>query len=132
MMFGYGAQMGSACHHRTLVLASVEESTVATLEILGKTLLLDKDGHLANFGEWSEEIASELAVREGVGELTAQHWVVIKFMRKVHEKEGEPPSIRRITQESRVDTKTLYQLFPNGPGRKAAKIAGLPRPKSCI
>jgi tRNA 2-thiouridine synthesizing protein E len=109
-----------------------EESSVATVEILGKTLLLDKDGHLANPAEWTEEIARELAVREGVGELTDQHWVVIKFMRKVHQQEGDPPSIRRITQESGVDTKTLYQLFPNGPGRKAAKVAGLPRPKSCI
>jgi tRNA 2-thiouridine synthesizing protein E len=105
---------------------------MATLEILGKTLLLDKDGHLTNAGDWTEEIARELAVRENVGELTAQHWVVINFMRSVHEKEGEPPSIRRITQESGVDTKLLYQLFPKGPGRKAAKIAGLPRPKSCI
>ena len=105
---------------------------MATLEILGKTLQLDKDGHLANGGEWSEEVARELAVREGIGELTPHHWVVIKFMRKVHEQEGDPPSIRRITQESGVDTKALYQLFPNGPGKKAAKIAGLPRPKSCI
>lgn len=105
---------------------------MATLEISGKTLLVDKDGHLANPGEWSEDMARELAVREGIGGLTARHWVVIRFMRKVYEQEGEPPSIRRITQESGVDTKALYQLFPNGPGRKAAKIAGLPRPKSCI
>jgi TusE/DsrC/DsvC family sulfur relay protein len=105
---------------------------MATLEILGKTLLLDRDGHLANPGEWTKEIANELAVREGVGELTAQHWVVIEFMRKVYQQEGEPPSIRRITQESGVDTKALYQLFPHGPGKKAAKIAGVPRPKSCI
>jgi tRNA 2-thiouridine synthesizing protein E len=109
-----------------------EESPVAILEIQGKTLQLDKDGHLASPGEWTEEIARELAVRDGVGELTDKHWTVIKFMRKVFQQEGEPPSIRRITQESGVDTKTLYQLFPNGPGRKAAKIAGLPRPKSCI
>ena len=105
---------------------------MATLEVLGKTLLLDKDGNLANPGDWSEEVARELAVREGIGELTAQHWAVINFMRKVHEQEGEPPSVRRITQESGVDTKALYQLFPNGPGKKAAKIAGLPKPKSCI
>jgi tRNA 2-thiouridine synthesizing protein E len=105
---------------------------VATLKISGKTLLLDKDGHLANPSDWSEELARELAVREGVGEITDKHWVVINFMRNVYEKEREPPSIRRITQESGIDTKTLYQLFPNGPGRKAAKIAGLPRPKSCI
>ncbi len=105
---------------------------MAVLEILGKTLLLDKDGHLANAGDWTEDIARELAVRDGVGELTDKHWVVINFMRNVFAKEGEPPSIRRITQESGVDTKLLYQLFPRGPGKTAAKIAGLPRPKSCI
>jgi tRNA 2-thiouridine synthesizing protein E len=105
---------------------------VASLEILGKILLLDKDGHLTNPGDWSEEIARELAVREGIGELTAQHWVVIRFMRRVQEQDGEPPSVRRITQESGVDTRALYQLFPGGPGKKAAQIAGLPRPKSCI
>jgi sulfur relay (sulfurtransferase) DsrC/TusE family protein len=34
---------------------------VATLEILGKALLLDNDGHLANSGEWTDEIARELS-----------------------------------------------------------------------
>jgi dissimilatory sulfite reductase related protein len=53
-------------------------------------------------------------------------------MREFYRQEGGPPFIRRITQESGVDTKTLYQLFPNGTGREAAKVAGLPRPKSCI
>jgi TusE/DsrC/DsvC family sulfur relay protein len=106
--------------------------SMATLEILGKTLELDKDGHLANPSDWSEAIAREIAIMEGIGELTDQHWAVIHFMRGVHRQEGAPPSIRRITKESGVDTKTLYQLFPNGPGKKAAKIAGLPKPNSCI
>ncbi len=105
---------------------------MATLEIFGKTLALDKDGHLANPSDWSEAIAREIAVREGIDELTDQHWVVIHFMRGVYRKEGVPPSIRRITKESGVDTKSLYQLFPNGPAKKAAKIAGLPKPKSCV
>lgn len=105
---------------------------MATLEILGKTLAIDKDGHLTNPDDWSEDIAREIAVAESIGELTDQHWTVIHFMRGVHRKEGAPPSIRRITQESGVDTKALYRLFPNGPGKKAAKIAGLPKPNSCI
>lgn len=105
---------------------------MTTLEILGKKLELDKNGHLANPGDWSESIAREIAVTEGIGELTEQHWAVINFMRSVHQQEGEPPSIRRITKEGGVDTKTLYHLFPNGPGKKAAKIAGLPKPNSCI
>ena len=105
---------------------------VATLEIFGKTLALDKDGHLADANDWSDAIAREIAAREGIPELTHDHWVVIHFMRNVFQQEGEPPSIRRITKESGVDTKTLYRLFPNGPAKKAAKIAGLPKPNSCV
>jgi tRNA 2-thiouridine synthesizing protein E len=103
-----------------------------TMTIAGKTLALDADGNLANRNDWTEEIARELAVQEGIPELTTQHWAVINFMRQVFEKEGDAPSIRRLTKESGVDTKTLYQLFPKGPAKRAAKIAGLPKPKGCI
>ena len=105
---------------------------MGTLEILGKVLAVDKDGHLANTGDWSEAAAQEIAVREGIGDLTEGHWVVITYMRKIYEREGSPPSIRRLTKESGIDTKTLYRLFPNGPAKKAAKIAGLPKPDSCV
>lgn len=103
-----------------------------TVSILGKTLALDKDGHLANRADWTEEVARELAALEGIPELTTAHWAVINFMRKVFEQEGDAPTIRRLTKESGVDTKTLYTLFPKGPAKKAAKIAGLPKPKGCI
>jgi tRNA 2-thiouridine synthesizing protein E len=53
-------------------------------------------------------------------------------MRSVFEKEGDAPSIRRLTKESGVDTKTLYALFPKGPAKRAAKIAGLPKPTGCV
>ena len=113
-------------------LEAMKEVSVVTLEIFGKTLAVDKDGHLANPGDWSEAIAREIAATEGIGELTDQHWTVIHFMRGVYQEEGAPPSIRRITKESGVDTKGLYQLFPNGPAKRATKIAGLPKPKSCV
>lgn len=103
-----------------------------TVILAGKTLALDGDGNLANRNEWNEEIGREIAAIEGIPELTAQHWAVINFMRAVFEKEGDSPSIRRLTKESGVDTKTLYQLFPKGPAKKAARIAGLPKPKGCI
>lgn len=103
-----------------------------TVLLAGKTLALDADGNLANRNDWNEEIAREIAAIEGIPDLTAQHWAVIKFMRAVFEKEGDAPSIRRLTRESGVDTKTLYQLFPKGPAKKAARIAGLPKPKGCI
>jgi tRNA 2-thiouridine synthesizing protein E len=103
-----------------------------TMVLGGKTLAIDADGNLANRSEWNEEVASEIAAIEGIPELTLQHWAVINFMRSVFEKEGDSPSIRRLTKESGVDTKTLYQLFPKGPAKKAARIAGLPKPKGCI
>ena len=103
-----------------------------TMVLGGKMLHLDADGNLADRNEWNQVIASEIAAIEGIGELTPQHWAVINFMRTVFDKEGDSPSIRRLTKESGVDTKTLYQLFPKGPAKKAARIAGLPKPKGCI
>ena len=103
-----------------------------TVILAGKTLAVDVDGNLANLNDWNEDIARETAAIEGIPQLTAQHWAVINFMRAVFEKEGDSPSIRRLSKESGVDTKTLYQLFPKGPAKKAARIAGLPKPKGCI
>jgi TusE/DsrC/DsvC family sulfur relay protein len=103
-----------------------------TLTLAGKSLAVDADGNLTNRTDWNENIAREIATIEGIPELTAQHWAVINFMRSVFEKEGDSPSIRRLTKESGVDTKALYQLFPKGPAKKAARIAGLPKPKGCI
>ena len=103
-----------------------------TVLLADKTLALDADGNLANRNDWNEDIAREVAAIEGIPELTAQHWAVINFMRTVFAKEGDSPSIRRLTKESGVDTKALYQLFPKGPAKKAARIAGLPKPKGCI
>ena len=105
---------------------------MSTVTLAGKTLELDADGNLAHRNDWNEEIARELAIEEGIGALTDRHWAVIHFMRSVFEKDGDAPSIRRLTKESGVETKELYQLFPKGPAKKAARIAGLPKPKGCI
>lgn len=103
-----------------------------SVELVGKKLELDADGHLKNLTDWDKEVAAEFARLEGIEELTDRHWIVIDFMRKVYEEKGDAPSIRKLTKESGVDTKELYSLFPKGPAKKAAKIAGLPKPKGCI
>lgn len=105
---------------------------MGAMNFAGKTIELDADGNLSNRGDWSEDLARELAAQDGIAELSPQHWAVINFMRTVFDKEGDAPSIRRLTKESGVDTKTLYALFPKGPAKRAAKIAGLPKPKGCI
>ncbi len=105
---------------------------MAPLEIAGKTIELDADGHLANIADWDENLAKELAKLEGISELTERHWIIINFMRKEFQAKGDAPSIRKLTKESGVSTKELYELFPGGPAKKAAKIAGIPKPKGCI
>lgn len=107
-------------------------TAVAEKIILGKTLAIDADGNLVNLNDWNEDIAAELAKEEGIDVLTEKHWKVINYMRKVFSESGDAPSIRKLTKESGVDTKELYALFPKGPAKKAARIAGLPKPKGCI
>lgn len=92
----------------------------------------DKDGHLANRNDWSVDVAQQLAYSCEVGDLNDRHWIVINFMRDEFDNKGDAPSIRKLTKQSGVSTKELYKLFPKGPAKKAAKIAGLPKPKGCI
>ena len=101
-------------------------------ELKNTTIELDSEGFLADMNEWNEEIASELAREEGIGDLNEGHWKVIHYMRDEYREKGEAPTIRRLTKESGVSTKELYQLFPKGPLKKAARIAGIPKPKGCI
>jgi dissimilatory sulfite reductase related protein len=105
---------------------------MGTITLAGKTLTVDTDGHLANLGDWDKDLATALAREEGIETLTDRHWLVINFMRKEFQEKGDAPSIRRLTKESGVPTKELYELFPKGPAKKAARIAGLPKPKGCI
>jgi tRNA 2-thiouridine synthesizing protein E len=105
---------------------------MATLDICGKQLEVDADNHLVNNSDWSEEVAAELARQEGIEELTENHWKVINFLRSEFGTNNQLPSIRAIGKRSGVNTKDFYQLFPQGPGKKSARIAGLPKPKSCV
>jgi sulfur relay protein, TusE/DsrC/DsvC family len=91
----------------------------------------DADGYLVDPNTWSEELGKEIAVREGIT-LTDRHWVVINYARNEWKTKGEAPTLRNITKNTDVDTKELYGLFPGGPGKLAAKVAGLHKPTGCI
>ncbi|NOZ26734.1 MAG: TusE/DsrC/DsvC family sulfur relay protein [Chloroflexi bacterium] len=92
----------------------------------------DAEGFMVNPDDWTPEIAEALAEEEGIAPLTDRHWEVINFVRKYYQEKGEPPTLRRITKLSGVSTKELYQLFPGGPAKKVARLAGLGKPKGCI
>lgn len=100
--------------------------------VAGKNIAFDDEGFMVNPDEWDEQVASELAASIGISPLTGDHWKVIKFCRADFQKQGDAPTLRRITQEAGVPTKQLYQLFPKGPAKKVAFIAGLGKPTGCI
>jgi tRNA 2-thiouridine synthesizing protein E len=103
----------------------------ATL-IANKTVDVDPEGFLTDPAQWDEELAEELAHGAGIGELTDRHWLVIRFMRERYLATGTAPTIRALGKESGVPVKELYELFPKGPAKLAAKIGGIPKPKGCI
>jgi tRNA 2-thiouridine synthesizing protein E len=93
---------------------------------------VDAEGFLTNPEQWNEQIAEALAVQNAIPELTERHWLVVRFMRERYLQTGNAPSIRSLGKESGVPVKELYQLFPKGPAKLAAKIGGIPKPKGCI
>ena len=70
--------------------------------------------------------------KQGIDPLTPKHWQVINFMRKEYFEKGTGPTVRALGKTSGVSIKELYQLFPKGPAKLAAKIAGIPKPRGCI
>ena len=102
------------------------------LEAKGTQVELNDEGFMTDSSQWTPELAEALAEKEGIGALTERHWTVITFCREDTAQNGQPPGLRRISKLSGVPTKELYQLFPKGPGKLAAKVSGLPKPKACI
>jgi TusE/DsrC/DsvC family sulfur relay protein len=105
---------------------------MTTTLIAERTVDVDGEGFLTDPSQWDEEVAEQIAGEAGIVELTPRHWLVVRFMRERYLATGSAPSIRALGKESGVPIKELYQLFPKGPAKLAAKIGGIPKPKGCI
>jgi TusE/DsrC/DsvC family sulfur relay protein len=105
---------------------------MSTTLLTYRDLALDAEGFLQKPEQWTEEIAHEIAGENGIAELTEKHWQVVRFMRAKYLETGGAPTIRTLGKDSGVAIKELYQLFPKGPAKLAAKIGGIPKPHGCI
>ena len=103
-----------------------------TTTYAGKSVDVNDEGFLVDPGQWTQDMAPQIARAEGITELTDRHWQVITFMRHEYEAKGTGPTVRVLGKTSGVSIKELYQLFPMGPAKIAAKIAGIPKPRGCI
>lgn len=98
--------------------------------IAQKTVDVNSEGYLTNFAQWNKEIGEEIAKENNIA-LTPKHWQVIDYIQDEVRKEV-PLTIRKIGKSGVVDIKEFYSLFPVGPLKTATKIAGVPKPASCI
>ena len=103
---------------------------MATKTYAGVSVDISGEGYLNDPTQWTKEIGTEIAKEEGI-ELTDKHFELIDFIRnKVIN--GDALTIRGINKSGIVDVKTFYGMFPGAPLKKSTKIAGIPKPSSCV
>ncbi len=97
-----------------------------------------KDGFLINKEDWTPALAEQIAAEEGIT-LSEQHWEIIYFVQDYYAEYSITPIMRILGKaiskkldESKGKSRYLYSLFPDVPIKQAARIAGLPKPPSCI
>ncbi|MBP1769401.1 MAG: sulfur relay protein, TusE/DsrC/DsvC family [Candidatus Aminicenantes bacterium] len=104
-----------------------------TIEVEGITVEVNEEGFLAHPEAWTEETARLLAkAEEGLDELTAEHWAVVKFIRGYYLEKNLAPMVRKMCQATGFSLMKIYDLFPSGPAKGACKVAGLPKPDGCV
>jgi TusE/DsrC/DsvC family sulfur relay protein len=98
--------------------------------LAGLDVNVSEEGYLEDMSQWNKGIANEIANEIGI-ELTDKHFEVLNYLReKTAAKEAL--SIRKVGKSGIVNIKELYTLFPKGPLKFSSKIAGIPKPTSCI
>lgn len=105
---------------------------MSTVTYADRPVEVDAEGFMTDPAQWNEDVARAIAAEAGIDELTDRHWLVVNFMRDTYLESGSAPSIRTLGKASGVPIRELYQLFPKGPAKLAAKIAGIPKPRGCI
>ena len=107
---------------------------MGTIDVSGKTYEVDEEGYLVDLSQWNEELAGEIAKAEKI-EMTQNHWEVVNFLREYYNEYQIAPAVRVLTKAigkklgaEKGTSQYLYDLFPMGPAKQAAKVAGLPQP----
>jgi tRNA 2-thiouridine synthesizing protein E len=104
------------------------------IEMGDRALATDNEGYLLDPSDWSEDVAEEIARREGLT-LSDERWTVVRFVREHFEFRQSVPearfalkAMREHLGQEKATRKYLYQLFPYGYGQQACKIAGMRKP----
>jgi tRNA 2-thiouridine synthesizing protein E len=110
------------------------------MDITGKNLRLEttEQGFLINQDDWNKDVAKQLAELNNI-ELSDEHWEIILFIRRYYQQYKHLPNARVFTKaiakelgEGKGNSRYLHRLFPDGPLKYACKLAGLPKPPTCL
>jgi tRNA 2-thiouridine synthesizing protein E len=108
------------------------------LKVNDVRLEMTDQGFLVNAFDWNEAVAVKLAEANGI-ELSPAHWEIIRFIRHYYFEFKHLPNARVFTKaiaktfgEDKGNSRYLHQLFPEGPLKYACKLAGLPKPPTCL
>jgi len=97
----------------------------------GVELETDADGYLVT-PDYGDEVVRVIAQAEGI-ELNDDHWKVVQYLREQYKEHGHTPNFRNMLKDVAAlipgsDSKSLYDLFPLGPAKQGARVAGLTKP----
>jgi TusE/DsrC/DsvC family sulfur relay protein len=108
------------------------------ISINGREVATDAEGFLADLNDWSEDVATALSAQDQL-ELGEKHWQIINWIRDYYAENSTAPNLRVMTKligndlgEEFADKKYLFDLFPYGPAKQAARYAGMPKPTGCV
>jgi tRNA 2-thiouridine synthesizing protein E len=109
-----------------------------TLNVGERSIVLDKDGYLADLDDWSAEVATALAAVEDI-ELSPEHWEILELLRDFYRQFQLSPATRPLIKYTALklgadkgNSLHLNRLFKGTPAKLAAKLAGLPKPTNCL
>jgi tRNA 2-thiouridine synthesizing protein E len=97
----------------------------------GEELATDDQGFLLE-PDYRDDVVDVIAQAEGIA-LGDDHWKVVRYLRDEYREHGHTPNFRNMLKGLAevmpgCDSKALYDLFPVGPAKQGAKVAGLPQP----
>jgi tRNA 2-thiouridine synthesizing protein E len=95
-------------------------------------------GFLVNSSDWNKDVALQLAELNNIS-LNEAQWEIIRFIRHYYQQYKHLPNARVFTKaiakalgEDKGNSRYLHKLFPDGPLKYACKLAGLPKPPTCL
>lgn len=91
----------------------------------------------AIYKKWDMKKGIIIATKLGI-HLKKNHWKIIFFMRKFYQKYNTIPKTRMLIfflkkkYHISLNSQDLFLLFKSTPMKNISKIAGLPKPSSCL